>query len=264
MGLTFNNISALGPYVPNSVGIASQGSGWKFLLEGIPFLAFVVGGAFTYRRMSEERKIFYLWILVPLIGLLAEGYRVPFISHWSLILLPAIWLAVAGGAVELGRPIPSPGARKVAGLFFALLILAPQAFTAWRLERHLRATGGQGMHMATLGTKLKVLERISEAGGDPEIRSMVYPYDNLWWDDRGGWHFLVNHYRRTRWAGRGGGAKKYFYIYQEGGPCPQPYLKESLKADPSIREERIGSLTLFTGLKPIPDAGVVLGGGLEN
>jgi hypothetical protein len=249
-------VGLLSPFrseVAPRIGLAPRAGAWTLLPETLLLAVFFARVAVSPRGAEGPRRLLFWWLGVPLLGLWAEGFWFGnFHPHWAAFLLPVAWLACAdslfwfAGLMPARRPV-------LAGL--CALLLAVHGAQSLRLERHVRETGGEGAHLPSVGTKEAVMARISESPGMPSLYEVVIPYGKPWYVDVGGWNYLREAYLRGEWRGRASPGK-FFYLYAENGVAAEPALLPALRAVPGVKEERIGSVVLFTSDTPIEGGGV--------
>jgi mannosyltransferase len=104
-------------------GLGSRGSALELALAGV----LVTAGLLVSRRVSgPARALLACWLLVPLLAVFAISFSRPiFFERYMVIILPAFLLAVAAGALAVGRAWRPLGALALAGLAAPALLTLP-------------------------------------------------------------------------------------------------------------------------------------------
>lgn len=242
----------LDPYGNEAFSYNGHPAAWQWWwLVPLP----VLWGAFHLARQRDPaQRLFACWVSLPLLPIFVFApwaLQVP--GHWLSFLFPAAWLACMQGL--FGLPWGRLGrAGAAAPVLLAAGLVAVQAHQAAGVRSHLESTGGIGMHTASLGAKVEVIERIFRESGAPSVSLLVNPWRKPWEIDLYGWAFLLR--RQERLGGGEGKLSRSYYIHQPLAGFYAEGLADQLHDQPGFREERIGPVVLYSTDRLVESAGL--------
>lgn len=229
---------------------AAERIGLPPVWTGIWIPSFLLLLVFFY-RVAKGRSLNWMlgaWLGVPLLLLcLASLFFPQFPFQWNLILFPLVWVAILDAAMERSRAL--------AAVAFALF-LGLALFGSFRQIQFLRESGGIGMHGASYGTKLAVLEKIYRKSTHPSVVMVAYPFRGLWWYHSGGWQFLQRRVRE-RFPTNPYSPERFFYIYEPSGPDEEA-IRARLEKEKGLSSWQEKSVTVFEGKTYLDGVGIFL------